>query len=340
MSAMPMPDPGMMPPVTGAPSPARAPAATVIKATYLHETRRHVLAYPGSQFASRTTYTDVRSAVHGMFRASLPAGTNPSDLVLKYLDDDGDWVVLESDADVQHALDLASTLRLRVTVRGNETDLSRGAAAALHDALTGVRASLDAVIAAVARARDRGAPLAADELAALLDAAQLHRPTPALPARPTTTEPAATTKPPAVAAPSPAPAPAVPQQSTGSTYPPAGSAYPPQQPPQPYPPMPGQQQQQQQPQGPPQPYSYQPYGSVSSAYPPPGAGAPTGYPPQAPVRPTSTGPAPYPGAAPGAYGSMPHGQQQGQQQPQGYPPAYPPQQQQPPQPFGSGGYKY
>ncbi|KAJ3372461.1 hypothetical protein GGF31_001902 [Allomyces arbusculus] len=334
MSAMPMPDPGMMPPVTSAPSPARAPAATVIKATYLHETRRHVLAYPGSQFASRTTYSDVRAAVHGMFRASLPTGTNPSDLTLKYLDDDGDWVVLESDADVAHALDLASTLRLRVTVRGNETDLSRGAAAALHDALTGVRASLDSVIAVVARARDRGVPLAADELAALLDAAQLHRPTPALPARPTATEPAATTNPPVAAAPSPAPAPAVPQQSTGPTYPPgpqpSGSTYPPQQQ-QPYPPMPGQQQQ-----PPQQPYPYQSYGSVSSAYPPPAGAGPTGYPPQAPVRPTSTGPAPYPGGAPGAYGSMPHGQQQQGQQ-QGYPPSYPPQQQ---QPYGGSGYKY
>ncbi|KNE66975.1 hypothetical protein AMAG_19555 [Allomyces macrogynus ATCC 38327] len=326
MSAMPMPDPGMMPPVTGAPSPAR-PTATVVKATYAHETRRHVLTYPGSQFASRVSYTDVRAAVHGMFRASLPAGTNPSDLVLKYLDDDGDWVVLESEADVAHALDLASTLRLRVTVRGNETDLSRGAAVALHDALTGVRASLDAVIAAVARARDRGAPLAADELTALLDATQLHRPTPALPARPTATEPAATAKPLAAAAPSPAPAPTIPQQSTGPTYPP--------QPQQPYPPMPGQQQP---PQGPPQPYPYQPYGSVSSAYPPPPGAGPTGYPPQAPVRPTSTGPAPYPGAAPSAYGSMPHGQQG--QQAQGYPPSYPPQQQPPQQPYGSSGYKY
>ncbi|KNE69032.1 hypothetical protein AMAG_13907 [Allomyces macrogynus ATCC 38327] len=306
MSAMPMPDPGMMPPVTSAPSPARAPAATVIKATYLHETRRHVLAYPGSQFASRTTITDVRSAVHGMFRATFPTGTNPSDLSLKYLDDDGDWVVLDSDADVAHALDLASTLRLRVTVRGSEPDLSRGAAAALHDALTGVRTSLDAVIAVVARAQDRGAPLAADELAALLDATRLHRPTPALPyAAHERTRPNG-------------------QASRRSSSSPTRRC--PAQQPQPL-------------QGPPQQaYPYQPYGSVSSAYPPPSGAGPTGYPPQAPVRPTSTGPAPYPGAAPGAYGSMPHGQQQGQQV-QGYPPSYPPQQQQP-QPYGGSGYKY
>ncbi|ORZ35566.1 hypothetical protein BCR44DRAFT_30129 [Catenaria anguillulae PL171] len=171
---------------SGAGAGAGAGSRIIIKATLGHTTKRLALHTPS------LSLPDLCSALHALFRPSALLSASTTNLILRYVDADGDHVTIDSDTDLSLALDLAanphsSTAHLRLLVNdklncplpatlSNEIDakglsLAGRNVASLHASLLDVRSLLDKVLDALEKARDKDRnvkPLDSDDIANLL----------------------------------------------------------------------------------------------------------------------------------------------------------------------------
>ncbi|KAL7749702.1 hypothetical protein RI367_004930 [Sorochytrium milnesiophthora] len=281
---------------------------------------------------SSPTYNELCFVVQRMFRSSGSASFSSVDnVLLKYKDEDGDWVLMDTDDDVAHALTQSSTLRLQVS------DKERGAQSApvstapapsleqtaMIQTLNDLRERVDALtqLLAKAQAARDARQISADDLTRFLDKDST-------PAKPVSTPVAAPVGPVGLGvAATPPPAqqqqqqPQQPAKSTSAPQQaPQQQAYPPAQymtspPPQPQP-QPQQPMYSHQPPPPQQPQ--QGYAPAYPAPPAPGQQQQQQQQQYQPVQQHSTGYAPQ-GYAPGYYAahpSSPHPSTQPPQQPQ------------------------
>ncbi|KAJ3064279.1 hypothetical protein HK102_008244 [Quaeritorhiza haematococci] len=84
----------------------------VVKAVCTTPEGREIRRLPMSRLPGELTYDELCIMLHRLFKKSLSA--NIDNLVLKYIDEDGDLVCLESDIDISHALSMNSVLRVNV----------------------------------------------------------------------------------------------------------------------------------------------------------------------------------------------------------------------------------
>ncbi|TPX39507.1 hypothetical protein SeMB42_g06343 [Synchytrium endobioticum] len=80
----------------------------VIKAQLDNEIRR----VPMSRFPGELTYDELCIIIERLFK--LKQAVNPPEMILKYVDEDGDKCMLENDIDISHALSMNSCLRVIV----------------------------------------------------------------------------------------------------------------------------------------------------------------------------------------------------------------------------------
>ncbi|KAJ8328996.1 hypothetical protein O5D80_002957 [Batrachochytrium dendrobatidis] len=84
----------------------------VVKATVIcKDNSTEIRRLPMSRLPGELTYDELCIMLHRLFKKHIPSIDN---LVLKYADEDGDKVCLESDLDITHALSQNSVLRVHV----------------------------------------------------------------------------------------------------------------------------------------------------------------------------------------------------------------------------------
>lgn len=91
----------------------------VIKCRYGKDFRRiPILKQDGD-----LTYDGLCVMIHRIFKSKLPANSNPTNIILKYTDEDGDLITLENDSDLVHALPLRGSGTLKITAYANEQEM-------------------------------------------------------------------------------------------------------------------------------------------------------------------------------------------------------------------------